>query len=88
MNTGLNYNYDYVYQDGYAHRLYRAGDRYYNYDENGNISIERQGEDFEAEYDIRQEIVGYQENGEPIYRMNFAVGTEVTYLLTKRNVHI
>ena len=47
-----------------------------NYDENGNISIERQGEDFEVEYDIRQEIVGYQENGESIYRMNFAVGTE------------
>ena len=36
-DSNLNYDFDYVYQDGYAHRLERVGNRYFVYDENGNL---------------------------------------------------
>ena len=33
----------YIYDENYAHRLVRAGDRYYKYDSNGNIICEQDG---------------------------------------------
>ena len=43
IGDNLNYNFNYVYNDSYAHRLISAGDRYYQYDANGNIICEQDG---------------------------------------------
>ena len=43
IGDNLNYNFDYVYDENFAHRLVRAGDRYYKYDANGNITAEQDG---------------------------------------------
>ena len=43
IGDSLNYSFNYVYDDSYAHRLSRAGDRYYKYDSNGNIICEQDG---------------------------------------------
>ena len=48
VGDNLNYNLDYVYDSKYAHRLVRAGTRYYKYDANGNITCEQDGA-FEGE---------------------------------------
>ena len=39
IGDNLNYSFNYVYDDSYAHRLISAGDRYYKYDANGNIYL-------------------------------------------------
>ena len=39
----LNYSLDYEYDSAYAHRLVHAGNRYYRYDANGNITVEKDG---------------------------------------------
>ena len=39
----LNYSFNYVYDENYAHRLVNAGERYYKYDANGNIICEQDG---------------------------------------------
>ncbi|UTC75805.1 RHS repeat-associated core domain-containing protein [Treponema sp. OMZ 792] len=54
-DTKLNYELDYEYDSKYAHRLIRAGTRYYRYDANGNITAEKDGpftekEDFTFTY--------------------------------------
>lgn len=41
IGDNLNYQFDYVYDGNYAHRLVRAGERYYQYDENGNVICEQ-----------------------------------------------
>ena len=43
IGDNLNYSFNYVYDGNYAHRLVRAGDRYYKYDSNGNITAEQDG---------------------------------------------
>ena len=43
IGDNLNYSFNYVYDDSYAHRLISAGDRYYKYDANGNIICEQDG---------------------------------------------
>ena len=50
IGDNLNYQFDYVYDENYAHRLVRAGDRYYQYDANGNVICEQDG-DFESNGD-------------------------------------
>ena len=39
----LNYEHDYVYASGFAHRLDHISDRYYRYDLNGNVTAEQFG---------------------------------------------
>ena len=39
----LDYSLDYEYDPAYAHRLVHAGNRYYRYDANGNITAEKDG---------------------------------------------
>ena len=39
----LDYSLDYEYDPAYAHRLVHAGNRYYRYDVNGNITAEKDG---------------------------------------------
>ncbi|MCQ2589748.1 MAG: hypothetical protein MJ179_04915, partial [Treponema sp.] len=36
-SSDLNYSFDYNYAEGYVHRLKNAGNRYYEYDPNGNL---------------------------------------------------
>ena len=43
IGDNLNYSFNYVYNENYAHRVVRAGDRYYKYDSNGNITAEQDG---------------------------------------------
>ena len=40
----LDYSLDYEYDPSYAHRLVHAGNRYYRYDANGNITAEKDGQ--------------------------------------------
>ena len=42
-NAELDYSLDYEYDSAYAHRLVHAGNRYYRYDANGNITAEKDG---------------------------------------------
>ena len=42
-NAELDYSLDYEYDSVYAHRLVHAGNRYYRYDANGNITAEKDG---------------------------------------------
>ena len=61
IGDNLNYSFNYVYDDSYAHRLINAGDRYYKYDANGNIiceqdgSFESNGEEQAVYHKIKQE---------------------------------
>ena len=50
IGDNLNYNFDYVYDENFAHRLINAGERYYKYDANGNIICEQDGS-FESDGD-------------------------------------
>ena len=63
IGDNLNYNFTYVYDENYVHRLVRAGDRYYKYDLNGNIICEQDGsfesnENDTAYHKIEQETDG------------------------------
>ena len=42
-NADLDYELTYEYDPAYAHRLVHAGNRYYRYDANGNITAEKDG---------------------------------------------
>ena len=42
-NAELDYDLTYEYDPSYAHRLIHAGNRYYRYDANGNITAEKDG---------------------------------------------
>ncbi|WP_369011067.1 RHS repeat domain-containing protein, partial [uncultured Treponema sp.] len=61
----LDYALDYEYDPSYAHRLVHAGNRYYRYDANGNITAEKDGpftEDdefiFTYSYDPETDVYG------------------------------
>ena len=41
IGDNLNYNFKYTYEDNYAHRLVNVGERYYQYDANGNVTVEQ-----------------------------------------------
>ncbi len=43
IGDNLNYSFNYVYDEKFAHRLTSAGDRHYQYDANGNIICEQDG---------------------------------------------
>ena len=69
----LDYSLDYEYDPAYAHRLIRAGTRYYRYDANGNITAEKDGpftdeEEFTFTY-------SYFEN-EDVYGADYGFGLD------------
>ena len=43
IGDNLNYTFDYVYDPNYSHRLINAGNMYYQYDANGNVTCEQDG---------------------------------------------
>ena len=51
IGDNLNYRFDYEYDGNFAHRLKRAGERYYKYDANGNVICEQDGS-FDEEEDV------------------------------------
>ena len=69
----LDYSLQYEYDPAYAHRLIRAGNRYYRYDANGNITAEKDGpftdeEEFTFTY-------SYFEN-EDVYGADYGFGLD------------
>ena len=52
IGDNLNYNFEYIYDENYAHRLVRAGERYYKYDTNGNIICEQDAHATKAQTSI------------------------------------
>ena len=75
LGDNLNYTFQYDYSDYYAHRLYKVGGRYYGYDANGNITVERDGE-YNNGYVYENVLVGTSNDGRDIYRLNWAIGIE------------
>ena len=69
----LNYELDYEYETGSAHRLSRAGTRYYRYDQSGNL-IREQDRDY-ALTDKEEEIKGAvlsRDEGDGVYSSDYA----------------
>ena len=66
----LNYAIDYVYAKGFAHRLERAGNRFYKYDANGNVTQEEY--DGLSESDSREVTV--TDYGNDVYGVDRAWG--------------
>ena len=72
IGDNLNYSFEYVYDENYAHRLVRAGDRYYKYDANGNITVEQDGT-----FDGSDETVTYHKvtkEAEDVYSTDYGWG--------------
>ena len=51
IGDNLNYSFNYTYDDNYAHRLVNVGERYYQYDPNGNVTAEQDGK-FDGEESV------------------------------------
>jgi RHS repeat-associated protein len=43
LGDPLDYRFEYEYAEGYAHRAKQIGERYYQYDRNGNVTVEQDG---------------------------------------------
>ena len=72
IGDNLNYSFNYVYDDSYAHRLINAGDRYYKYDANGNITAEQDGS-----FESNGEEVSYHkitQESENVYSTDYGWG--------------
>ena len=72
IGDNLNYSFNYVYDENFAHRLVRAGDRYYKYDANGNITVEQDGS-----FDGSDETVTYHKvtkEAEDVYSTDYGWG--------------
>jgi len=72
IGEDLNYSLEYEYDENYAHRVKRIGNRYYSYDENGNVVLE-QDEPITTQDEQRYEI---QELGENLYGVEYGWALE------------
>ena len=70
IGDDLNYSFDYEYDSDYAHRLIRAGNRYFKYDEAGNVIAEKEGS-FD---DDGERIYKVEELSENVYGVDSAWG--------------
>ena len=73
IGDNLNYSFEYAYDENYAHRLVRAGDRYYKYDANGNIVCEQDG-DFESGNDEETVYHKITQESENVYSTDYGWG--------------
>ena len=72
IGDSLNYSFEYVYDENYAHRLISAGDRYYQYDSNGNIICEQDGSfESSSEETVYHKITQESEN---VYSTDYGWG--------------
>ena len=72
IGDNLNYSFDYIYDENFAHRLVRAGDRYYKYDANGNIICEQDGS-----FESNGEDVSYhkiEQEADDVYSTDYGWG--------------
>ena len=72
IGDNLNYSFNNVYDDSYAHRLISAGDHYYKYDANGNIICEQDGS-----FESNGEEVSYHkitQESENVYSTDYGWG--------------
>ena len=72
IGDNLNYSFDYLYDEKFAHRLICAGDRYYKYDSNGNIICEQDGS-----FESNGEDVSYHKinkESEDVYSTDYGWG--------------
>ena len=72
IGDNLNYNFNYVYDENFAHRLINAGERYYKYDSNGNIICEQDGS-----FESNGEDVSYHKiniESEDVYSTDYGWG--------------
>ena len=72
LGENINYSLEYEYDQNYAHRVKRIGERYYSYDENGNVILE-QDEPITTQDEQRYEI---QELGENLYGVEYGWALE------------
>jgi RHS repeat-associated protein len=70
MGSDLNYDMAYRYYRDYAHRAEQIGDLYYQYDENGNLLVERFGDHAGVE------------PGRPVYYEDGVYSTDYGFALT------
>ena len=95
----LDYSLDYEYDPAYAHRLIHAGNRYYRYDANGNITAEKDGpftEDdafiFTYNYDPDTDVYGtdyrYGEDGQRALKYTEEGRSETLYFNNFYTIHI
>ena len=68
IGDNLNYSFNYVYDKNYAHRLLSAGDRYYQYDANGNVVCEQDGSFDEVDVEYHN----VTEESENVYSSDYA----------------
>lgn len=71
IGDNLNYSINYVYDNNYAHRLINAGDRFYQYDENGNIICEQDGSFDNSESEVYRKIT---QEAEDVYSTDYGWG--------------
>ena len=72
LGENINYSLEYEYDQNYAHRVKRIGNRYYSYDENGNVILE-QDEPITTQDEQRYEI---HELGENLYGVEYGWALE------------
>ena len=72
LGENINYSLEYEYDEHFAHRVKRIGNRYYSYDENGNVVLE-QDEPITTQDEQRYEI---QELGENLYGVEYGWALE------------
>ena len=73
IGDNLNYSFEYAYDENYAHRLVRAGDRYYKYEANGNIVCEQDG-DFESGNDEETVYHKITQEADDVYSTDYGWG--------------
>ena len=72
IGDNLNYSFDYVYDENYAHRLVNAGERYYKYDANGNIICEQDGSFECGEDDVKYHKINNE--ADDVYSTDYGWG--------------
>ena len=73
IGDSLNYSFGYEYDPDFAHRLISAGNRYYQYDANGNIVCEQDG-DFESGNDEETVYHKITQEADDVYSTDYGWG--------------
>ena len=71
IGDNLNYSFNYTYDDNYAHRLVNVGERYYQYDSNGNVTAEQDGK-FDGEEPVTYHKI--TQEAENVYSTDYGWG--------------
>ena len=72
IGDNLNYTFDYEYDEKYAHRLIHAGNLYYQYDDNGNVTCEQDGSFESNGDDVKYHKISEEADG--VYSSDYGWG--------------